>query len=59
MKPQCNACLKFIDISEYLENGGYCKECSKEVDRIYKEEGSNGVRRYIIRKRKEAMQEQL
>lgn len=50
---KCCACLKEIDLNEYLENGGLCKECSIAIDEIYKKEGEIGARRYFAQKRKE------
>lgn len=53
LKIRCSACLKEIDIEEFLKEGGLCKECSEEIDRIYEKEGQDGVRRFWIRKREE------
>lgn len=50
----CSACLKEVDINEFRKEGGLCKECSKEIDKILKKEGLDGVRGFWKRKREEA-----
>lgn len=53
-KPLCSVCLKEVNIDEFLEWGGYCKECSTEIDKIMKKEGLDGVTGFWKRKREEA-----
>ena len=54
-KTKCSACLKETDVEEFLKAGGLCNECSKEIDKILKKDGIDGVRKFWRRKREEAV----
>lgn len=51
----CSACLKEVNVEEFLKMGGLCKECSKKIDKILKKDGLDGVRRFWNKKREEAI----
>jgi len=53
-KPECSACLKEVNGKEFLREGGLCKQCSKQIDKINKEEGIDGIRRFWSKRRAEA-----
>lgn len=53
-RQKCSVCLKEITSREFIEEGGLCKDCHKEVQDIYSKGGTyEDVRKFWMKKREE------
>jgi hypothetical protein len=52
---KCSCCLTEVNVNEFIDQGGFCKRCHKEIGKIIKKGGGyEQIRTFWLKQRAEA-----